>query len=351
MNSIHFHRFAHFTGAVLGINSFILGIVFFGFDSGFQYGVLAIFVLPILYLKKPKDRLICYSIILVEMIITYVWFGHRIPVFYAPTEKLTLSLFLFLGSTGLVIAYFISSDWVNRTYEEKNLDLVKKLVVRNEELENFSYSTSHDLKQPLRTILNFVSLFKNKKAHRLDKEEQVFLNFIEESGLRLDALIDALLEHSVLGQSENLETFKSEHLVQEVIEDLHYMITENRASVEIGKLPSITANRQEIGTVFQNLISNAIKFKRPEQPPIIKVSATPNASHWTFKVEDNGAGIDEQVLEKIFLIFQRGHTNKHIQGTGIGLANCRKIVKMHYGEIWAENNPTFGSTFYFTLKR
>ena len=351
LNYLHFHLLARYVGAVIGINSFILGGIFFGFDAGFGYGVLALLVLPILYLKEVKDRIICYSIIFVELALIYLLVGQSIPWFYEPADKFTLNSFLFMGSTGLLIAYFISSDWVNRDYEKKNIELVRKLTVRNEELKNFSYSTSHDLKQPLRTILNFVSLFKNKKANRLDEEEKVFLKFIEESGLRLNALIDALLEHSVLGQSEKVETFQSESLIQEVIEDLHYMITENEATVEISNMPSIKANRQEIGAVFQNLISNAIKFRRPKHPPIIKVSATTKSSHWQFKVEDNGSGIDEQVKDKIFLIFQRGHTNNQIQGTGIGLANCRKIIKMHSGEIWAENNSTSGSTFYFTIKR
>lgn len=341
-----------FLGVFLGINTFALGALFFGIDSGFLYGVMSMLVLPFLYFRAFNQRLFFYTVISAEFLLIWVLLRDQLPLFYElGEEKIYLHSFLFAGSSGLIIAYFISSDWINRSYEKQNQELVEKLTLRNEELKNFSYSTSHDLKQPLRTILNFVALFKRKKADRLDAEEQVFLNFIEESGNRLNDLIDALLQHSVLGQSEKIEEINTRKLVSQVTKDLKLLIEENNANVDIGHLPTIKGNQQEISAVFQNLITNAIKFKKEQQQPVIKIRSHEDHAFWKFSVEDNGVGIAPEMKNKIFGLFQKGHTDKKIQGTGIGLANCRKIVKLHSGEIWVNSTPNKGSTFYFTIKK
>ncbi len=312
---------------------------------------MAILVLPILYFRSISHRFIVYLLLLAELSVVWIIFRERIPIYYSPEGKVWLHGFLFFFCLILISTYFLSFDWISKTYEEKNRQLVLQLTQRNEELKNFSYSTSHDLKQPLRTILNFVNLFKLKKGERLDDEGLTYLNFIEEASSRLDHLIDALLKHSVLGQSEKPETFDCNVLIKEVLIDLDTMIKENNAQFSISSLPLITANRTEIAAVFQNLISNAIKFKKAGQPPFITIKALENNEFWQFKVQDNGIGIPEKLQEKIFQIFQKGHTNKDIEGSGIGLANCRKIIKLHAGDLWVESKANAGSTFFFTLKK
>jgi len=335
----------------IGILMFLLGTVFYGLNAGFIYGLMALLVLPILYFKSWMMRGITYGVLLLETLVVWAIFHASVPVFGEPSEALLLNLIFFFFCTILVISYFLGADWINRSYEENNKQLVDRLTVRNEELKNFSYTTSHDLKQPLRTILNFVKLFKRKKQDRLDQEEQMFLKFIEEASIRLNNLIEALLEHSVLGQQERFESFESDDLVSEVISDLNYLVEKSGTVISVGKLPQIHANRQEIGTVFQNLISNAIKFKKTASVPEIEIKSEPDPKFWKFVVKDNGIGIDQEIQGKIFQIFQKGHVNKNIKGTGIGLANCKKIVKLHDGNIWVDSTPNEGSTFYFTIKK
>ena len=351
MNYLQLFLASRIINLSIGVLMFLLGIVFYGFNAGFIYGLMALLVLPILYFKSWAMRGITYGVLMLETLIMCVLFYHNAPIYGEPSEAILLNLVFFFSCTILVISYFLGADWINRSYEENNKQLVQRLTTRNEELKNFSYSTSHDLKQPLRTILNFVTLFKKKKGDRLDEDERTFLNFIEEASIRLNSLIDALLEHSVLGQKELLESFESNDLVKEVISDLNYLVEKSNTTITIGKLPRIQANRQEVGAVFQNLISNAIKFRKPNLFPNIHIEAEVDPKFWKFLVRDNGQGIDKEIQDKIFQIFQKGHVNKNIKGTGIGLANCKKIVKLHDGNIWVESTPNEGSTFYFTIKK
>ena len=335
---------------IFGYNVFLIGIVFFGYDCGFAYGIFAVLVLPILYFHQTKYRLLIYIFLALETILILCFLHHHIPFFYEPEQKDLLNSILFVACAALVVSYFISADSTNNFYEKQNIQLVNKLTQRNEELKHLSYSTSHDLRQPLSTILNFVSLFNKKKSAHLDEEGKIFLNYIEKASTKLDHLIEGMLQHSLLGQSEATSNFDSNQLLEEIILELKDLIEKHYAIISIERLPILFGNPEEIKGVFRSLIRNAIKFRRADVAPIIHVHVKKTANYWLFSVVDNGIGIEEDLHHKIFQIFQKGHSNTSIKGEGIGLANCKKVIELHGGKIWVESTINKGSTFYFTLK-
>ncbi len=351
LNYFQYFALARFLGLTLGMLGFIMGVVFYGYNAGFQFGIMALLVLPILYFQKIYQKIGAIAINLVFCVGVLIGFHPYIPFYSAGETVFFLQIFLLFFCTLLVISYFIGLDWINHLYRIRNAELVEKLTVRNEELKNFSYSTSHDLKQPLQTILSFVALFRKKKENHLDEEGKIYLNFILEAGTRLNHLIDALLAHSVLGQKEKFEPTNCSELVQNVRLDLENLIQQNNGRLFIAPLPTVVANKEELSSVFQNLITNAIKFKKEDSHPIVRIGAEDQGQHWKFYVQDNGTGIDQHLKDKIFQMFQKGHTNSSINGSGIGLANCKKIINLHGGDIWVESEAGKGSSFYFTLKK
>lgn len=231
---------------------------------------------------------------------------------------------------------------------EKNKEL-QQYLESNIQLENFAYVASHDLKTPLRTILNFGNLLKEKKTEDLDEEGKLFVNFIIESSQRLDNLVDDMLAYSVIGTSGEIESINLQEIVQQCIEELTTPIHEKQAEVSASFLPKINGYRAEITSLFRNLLSNALKYSKPDTKPIIKIESKKNKHNWTISVSDNGIGFDPKLSKKIFTMFQRLENATHVSGTGIGLAHCKKIAELHNGKIWVESTPNKGSTFYFSI--
>jgi len=226
----------------------------------------------------------------------------------------------------------------------------------NADLEQFAYVISHDLQEPLRAMTVFSQLLKQRYYADLDDTAGGYIQHIVEGGIRMQALIDGILDFSrVTHRDQVLKEVSTETIVKTVLSSLSTQLSENNVKVSIDSLPSIACDANQITQLFQNLISNAIKFKRGPEPTI-QISATPKPSknqiqHWVFSVQDNGIGIetssDQQI--RIFSLFQRLHTRQELEGYGIGLAICKKIIERHNGHIWVESEPNQGSTFYFTL--
>lgn len=236
---------------------------------------------------------------------------------------------------------------------KSSFELIEKkaeeLKGKNRELEQFAYIASHDLQSPLLTVSNFVGILEEDYSDKLDEEGKVAINFITESTARMKALVTGLLDYSRLGRKAETHEIDLQKTVNDVIEDLHHNVVEAEASVKVENLPSLEVYKTEIRMLFQNLISNAIKFRKPGVKPKVKISSEKKGDHYLFSVRDNGMGIPEQFKEKIFVIFQRLHSQKAYEGTGIGLAHCQKIVELHGGKIWVESEVDKGSTFYFTI--
>ncbi|CAN5828471.1 hypothetical protein BH24BAC1_BH24BAC1_32400 [soil metagenome] len=245
----------------------------------------------------------------------------------------------------------VTRDLTERKLAEDNLrQHLRQLEFQNRELEQFAYVASHDLQEPLRTISSFVELLEESFRGKLDEESDRHFRYVLEASDRVRELIRALLDYSRLGRERLLEWVDCPKVLEEVTSDLYASIQEANASVRWEGLPTVRAYPTELKLLFQNLISNALKFRKKDAAPEITVQAEKKEGYWAFSVADNGIGIEEQFLEKIFVIFQRLHPRSEYKGTGIGLAHCKKIVGLHEGEIWAKAEPMRGSTFFFTLK-
>jgi PAS domain S-box-containing protein len=250
-------------------------------------------------------------------------------------------------------AVLVFRDISERRYtEEQTRRLNRALVRTNQDLQQFSYAASHDLKEPLRTVATCLQLaLRNYSGKVLDGEAAQLMEVAVAGAQRMHALVEALLEYSRAGEvaESMIEPVPVDRVVGDAVTNLQSAIAETNASVSFGQLPVVTANPLHLAQVFQNLISNALKY-RSNQPPRIAVSALEQEQNWLFTVEDNGIGIRPEYQAQIFGIFKRLHGNEY-PGTGIGLAICKKIVDRHGGSIWVESEPGKGSRFSFTLPR
>jgi len=228
----------------------------------------------------------------------------------------------------------------------------RSLERSNADLEQFAYVVSHDLQEPLRAMTVFSQLLQQRYHLELDATASSYIENIVEGGIRMQALIDGILDFSRLThRGQRFAPIDTRALVDTVLANLTTTLSENKATVTVDTLPDIAADESQISQLFQNLIVNAIKFKRAA-PPTIHISAQPaadEANGWVFSISDNGIGISEDQQERIFSLFQRLHTRQELEGYGIGLAICKKIVERHNGNIWVESEPNQGSTFFFTL--
>jgi len=235
-------------------------------------------------------------------------------------------------------------------YTNKQLEKINaELVSSNQELEKFAYVVSHDLQAPLRSIKMFAELLAQEYRDKLNSQADEYIDYITDSAERMQILIKDLLAYCRAGKNE--QTWISVDLkdvINNVLRDLEASIKESKAKIKIDRLPIVQANPREINQLFQNLISNGIKF-RGKDTPCIEINAQSQQQQWLISVKDNGIGIEPQYQDKIFQIFQRLHSLEEYPGTGVGLAICQKIVERHGGSIWVESQPNRGSTFYFTL--
>ena len=228
-------------------------------------------------------------------------------------------------------------------------ETLESLKIRNKDLEQFNYITSHDLQEPLRSISNYSAYLSKAYSEQLDERGKKSLTFISAAAKRMSGLIKGILEYSQIGFKKEIKWIDCNQVVKDIQEDISLQIQESHAHLEVDSLPIIRGREVEIRMLFQNLISNALKFKKPDVPPHIQISASREQDKWVFSIQDNGIGIAEHHRERIFMIFQRLHTRHKYEGTGIGLSNCQKIVETHRGKIWLDSVLGQGSTFYFSL--
>ncbi|NNF02711.1 MAG: PAS domain-containing protein [Bacteroidia bacterium] len=244
----------------------------------------------------------------------------------------------------------IGTNWDITKEKEMEREKIraKQLESQNKELEQFVYVASHDLQEPLHTISSYSEMLKLKCKGLLDAKSSRYFDYLIESSGRMNSLIKGLLDYSRLGRNQSLEAVSCESLINEIKKDFAGVIAEKNVKLKIGNLPVIDGNKIELRQLFQNLISNAIKFKKKESLTI-SIKSKRERNYWLFSVEDDGIGIDPKHFNKIFMIFQRLHTKSEIDGTGIGLSLCKKIVESQDGDIWVRSKPNEGSTFYFTI--
>jgi signal transduction histidine kinase len=219
----------------------------------------------------------------------------------------------------------------------------------NGDLEQFAYIASHDLQEPLRMVSGFTGLLQRRYAGKLDADADEFIGFVIGGVNRMQALINDLLSYSRVGREDvAAKPVDMQLVVDQALANLQTAIEERSALVSRGPLPTVLANHGMLVRVFQNLISNALKFCKADRP-IVRIAAEQHGAEWVFSVADNGIGIDPQYRDRIFLIFQRLHQQGEYPGTGIGLAVVKRIVERNGGRIWLESEPGKGTTFFFTL--
>jgi two-component system, sensor histidine kinase len=240
---------------------------------------------------------------------------------------------------------------VNNSLERKVRQRTSEMESKNKELEQFAYVASHDLQEPLRTISGFVELLQKEYQEKLQGNGVKYIDYLSQASDRMKTLIKDLLDYSRIGREKEAMVLDGNKLLAEVLADLGKSIKDSGAKVNAESLPSLHAYPTELKLLLQNLITNAIKFRHPDRVPDITIAVSEEYNYWGFMVGDNGIGIEPQFLERIFIIFQRLHSRTKYEGSGIGLAHCKKIVELHGGAIWAQSQPGQGSQFHFTISK
>jgi PAS domain S-box-containing protein len=240
----------------------------------------------------------------------------------------------------------------NKLAEKAVIEQAERLARSNADLQDFAYITSHDLQEPLRTIATFSELLRRRYSGQLDRQADQYVDLVITAATRMSALIRDSLSFSHLVRQESVApvSVPSDLMVQWAIENLQSRIQECGAVIERGALPVVNVDKSAMSQVFQNLLSNAIKYRQNGAPPHIRIDAETNEKECIFSVADNGIGIPASYHQTIFGLFKRLHASGY-EGTGIGLALCKRIVEKHGGRIWVESEPGKGSVFRFTIPR
>ena len=251
---------------------------------------------------------------------------------------------VYRDDSGKVVGIFAAArDITDRKRAEE------ELIRSNQDLQQFAYVASHDLQEPLRNVASCLQMLQKKYANKLDAEADQYIEYAVEGSVRMRDLILDLLTYSRIGtRGKPYEPTDCEQILAESVKNLRSAVTETRAVITHDPLPTIPADGTQLLQVFQNLIGNAIKFRR-DQPPQIHVAAVKNTNEWVFSIKDSGIGIESRYLDKIFVIFQRLNKRREYEGTGMGLAIVKKVVERHDGRVWVESEPGEGTTFYFSI--
>ena len=248
--------------------------------------------------------------------------------------------------------FTVSHDITELKQAEKQLkETIQELERSNIELQQFAYVSSHDLQEPLRTIASFTQLLERRYKGKFDSDADEFMEYIVDAAIRMKEQIEGLLEYSRVTRGEEFELVDMNEILNQTIKSLDTSVKESKAEITINELPDVMGDASQLQRVFLNLISNAIKFRKQDEPLKIDISAYKHEDNneYVVSVKDNGIGIEEQYSERIFTIFQRLHTREEYKGTGIGLSIVKRIIERHGGRIWIESEFGEGSNFYFTL--
>ncbi len=233
---------------------------------------------------------------------------------------------------------------------EQILKLNDNLRQYNEELERFAYSCSHDLQEPVRMMNSYADLLSKEQAAQLDGDSKMYLDFIVNSAHHMKKMICDILVFSRVGREElECEKVDCNQVMSEILEEFKPIVAEKQAQIICGDLPVLESYTTLLRVLFQNLISNALKFQDGSKPPEINIQATSYEKEWRFTVRDNGIGIAPEFSSKVFAIFQRIHRKEEYPGTGIGLSTCKKFVELCGGKIGFTSTPGLGTEFFFTL--
>jgi signal transduction histidine kinase len=311
------------------------------------------FVLPILFTKQISGKSSTIIISILAVILTVLGFIIS-PLGVVPTEISIINrLYVILGIC--VTSYILLQNKEKEIkMNHQNAALTKSvsdLQNANSDLEQYAYIASHDLQEPLRNITNYIGLLEKRITIINDVETSLFLNAIFKSAAKMKSLVQDILLYSLIKTDVIIKKVDCLQVVNEVLAEINGAINENQIKITILNLPVILGNQKNMKQIFQDLISNAIKFKNKTTVLDLLIQCEDKSTEWEFSVQDNGIGIEEAYFKQIFNVFQRLHSEDAYPGTGIGLATCKKIVNLSGGTIWLTSTVHIGSTFYFTIKK
>lgn len=354
--------------SVLYITSLALLIYLGSFGPGLLY-LLGISIFIVLSLDKKYGYIavgLNTTICIVAGIFIYFEIGNieLLTQYGLDTWIAVSSNLIFLSAVSVILIPILFDGLQSAILEENKLrtelqyedaklkGTVEELHQKNKELEQFSYTISHDLKEPLRMIRNFMELLERRYGNQLDEKAHTYIHYATDGAQRMTQSIDDLLEYSRIGRLySNIEKVNLDLMIEEIMEPINPQDNPDFVSIEYDDLPEIKAIPICMKMLLQNLISNGIKYQPAGQQPKIKITASDLGEFWEFAVTDNGIGIEDEYREEVFNLFRRLHTRDQYSGNGMGLAISKKIVEQHNGEIWVDSEPGKGSTFYFTLQK
>jgi signal transduction histidine kinase len=327
------------------------------FGPGLLYLVAITVFITLIFPRQAAYWSVAINTAICVLFGVLIYFGissNAIVKSYTPGSWIAVSSNVVILSAVMATLLPALFNGLQRTIDRKQelkSELEKKQQVlehKNRELEQFAYIASHDLQEPLRSIRGLINLVKKNSR---DERDQELLGHISTAAERMRALVTGLLDYARIGREKKTTDSSCNAIVDDVLMDLAALINDSKPVIVRRQLPVLQVYPAELKQLFQNLIVNAIKFRKPGVSPEIEIGANDQGSQWQFYVKDNGIGIADHYKEKVFVIFQRLHTRAEYEGTGIGLAHCRKIAEMHGGKIWVESKEGEGATFYFTIPK
>ncbi len=296
--------------------------------------------IPVVFLSALSD------IATIERVKKIDAFGYLVKPIDEKSLQISIELALFKYKVQKELNQEIAARKIAEAELQKNSVLLRQ---SNEELEQFASIASHDLREPLRTVNCYLGLIERELQSQITPKLKEYFDFVRVAAPRMQKLVDDLLEFSRVGkQVKYLHYLDTNKIIANEVANLNGILSDEKAEICTEVLPKILGDEREIGQLFQNLISNAIKY-HGEQHPVVHIRCTLDNGVALYSVSDNGIGIEAKELKNIFVVFKRLHTRQEYEGSGIGLATCKKIVESYGGKIWVESKLGEGSTFYFTL--
>lgn len=233
----------------------------------------------------------------------------------------------------------------------KHLVKIKELEIKNKELTHFAHVVSHDLVEPINTTQGYIEILNSKLSETENTESLKYTAVIDQSAKRMKKMVTQLLDYSKLNINHHWEPINTTLLIHNVVDDLGHLINTKKAQIFVSILPEIHGHPTQIRALFQNLITNGLKFQKEGEAPKIEIGFSDELDFWHFYVKDNGIGIASKNVDRIFLMFEKLNGKDSFSGSGIGLAHCQKIVKLHQGELWVESELGNGATFHFRIPK
>jgi light-regulated signal transduction histidine kinase (bacteriophytochrome) len=290
---------------------------------------------------RPARRIVTIQFLGFLLAIAACWLTELVDPPFTLTQVIIETLII------LIVGILTLRDTIAASNELRRIN--NELIRSNQDLERFAYVVAHDLQGPLTTVSGFMALLQRRYKDKIEGKGGEYIKCAIDGADRMRHLIDDLLDYSLTGGDKKMDSVDVTGVVNTVLLNIQNSIQEAGAVVTFDTLPTVTANARELTQAFQNLIVNAIKFRREDVPPIIQVGSQEEDDRWVFSVRDNGIGIPAEEFDRIFEVFQRLHSSQQYTGTGIGLAVVKKIVEAHGGDIWVESEIGKGSTFNFSI--